>query len=127
AIEAFVGPSAILMALMLSGLPGQRFTFHGYLNKDQDKRVQQLRQIEKQSKEQKATQLFIEAPYRNSHTLQSICDTMQDSTMVCVAWDLTLPTQGVVCHKNSSFKDSPFPQIHKEPAIFLIYAGNPVD
>jgi len=125
-IEAFVGPSSLMMALMLSGLPGQRFSFQGYLSRAQDKRVQQLRQLEKTSKEQDSTQIFIEAPYRNAHTLQSICETLDDSTIVCVAWDLTMPTQGIVCQKNGAIKKCPLPQIDKKPAIFLIYAGNPM-
>jgi 16S rRNA (cytidine1402-2'-O)-methyltransferase len=125
-IEAFPGPSSIFMALMLSGLPGQRFSFHGYLDRNPEKLRQQLRSLEKTSMEFNATQIFMEAPYRNGHTLKALCETVQDSTMVCVAWDLTMPSQGIVCHKNSAFKKSPLPQIDKKPAIFLLYAGNPL-
>jgi 16S rRNA (cytidine1402-2'-O)-methyltransferase len=125
-IQAFPGPSSIFMALMLSGLPGQRFSFHGYLHRNPEKLKAEMRKLEKTSSECDATQIFMEAPYRNGHTLKALCETMQDSTMVCVAWDLTLPSQGIVCHKNSAFKKSPLPLIDKKPAIFLIYAGNPL-
>lgn len=126
-IETFPGPCSITMALMLSGLPGQRFQFHGYLHKQPERRVAEIKDLEKQSKDKNATQLFIETPYRNKHTLEALCTTLQESTWICIAWDLTMPTQGIVCQKIAAFKKSPLPIIDKKPAIYLIYAGNPAD
>lgn len=123
-IEAHMGPSSVILALMLSGLPAQRFAFHGYLAREPQGREKEIIALEKQSRQNFATQLFIEAPYRNKYTLQALVDTLQDTTHLCVAWDLTLPTQKVVCQKVASLKKSPLPNLEKKPAIFLIYSGS---
>ena len=119
-VQAFVGPSSILMSLMLSGLPGQQFTFHGYIEKDQSKRQHQIRQMERTAKETNYTQIFIETPYRNRHTLESLLETLNDSTWLCAAWDLTLSTQGIVSQPVALWKKSPLPNLDKKNAIFLI-------
>lgn len=119
-IQAFVGPSSILLALMLSGLPGQHFTFNGYLDKDPTKRKQQIKQLEKESLKAQYTQIFIETPYRNVHTLQSLVETLSETTKLCVAWDLTLPTQGILSQSIALWKKSPLPNLEKKAAIFLI-------
>ena len=95
-IQAFVGPSAILMALMLSGLPGQKFFFQGYLNKDPAKRKDQIKHLLRQSREERATQIFMEAPYRNQHALETLLQTLPDEAWLSLAWDLTMPGQSVV-------------------------------
>lgn len=119
-IQAFVGPSAILMALMLSGMPGQRFSFRGYLPKDEAGRKAEVRKLEQASSATQATQIFIEAPYRNAMTLADIVATLNDKTWLCVAWDLTLPTQGVMSQPIAHWKKCPLPNIDKKPAIFLV-------
>jgi 16S rRNA (cytidine1402-2'-O)-methyltransferase len=118
-VQAFVGPSSILLALMLSGLQGQRFCFLGYLEQDPGKRKRQIIQLESISKRENATQIFIETPYRNRHLLESLVETLSDETDLCVAWDLTLPTQGIVTQPVKVWKKSPLPNIEKKPAIFL--------
>lgn len=122
-VQAFVGPSSIIMSLMLSGLPGQQFTFHGYLDKDQEKRQRAIRQMERVSKTDKYTQIFIETPYRNAHTLASLLESLEDTTWLCVAWELTMPTQGVLSQPVALWKKSPLPNLEKKNAIFLISAG----
>ncbi|MFI0434751.1 MAG: SAM-dependent methyltransferase [Parachlamydiaceae bacterium] len=119
-IQAFVGPSSILFALMLSGLPGQKFFFHGYLEKSPDKRKEQIKQLAHQSQKENATQLFIEAPYRNVHTLDTLLQTLPDHAWLCVAWDLTLPTQGVMTQRIAQWKKCSPPNIDKKPTIFLM-------
>lgn len=120
AVQAFVGPSSILLALMQSGLPGQKFTFHGYLDANQEKRQKQISALENSSKGY--TQIFIETPYRNKHMLESLLETLQPDTWLCVAWDLTLPTQGVLSQPVSLWKKSPLPNLEKKNAIFLFNA-----
>lgn len=122
-IQAFSGPSSILLALMASGLPGQRFYFAGYLDKEPHKREVEMRDLEKRSKADDSTQIFIEAPYRNKHTLESLLNTLHDRTQLCVGWDLTLPTQGLVSQSVHLWKKSPPPNLDKKNAIFLIYAS----
>lgn len=118
-IQAFVGPSSILMALMLSGLPGQKFFFHGYLDKKPEARKKQIKQLADQARTEKATQIFMEAPYRNRHTLESLVLSLPETAFLSVAWDLTLPTQGVVTQSVQQWKKSSLPNIDKKPAIFL--------
>lgn len=122
AVQAFVGPSSITLALMLSGLSGQRFTFHGYLDKEPEKRQHQIRRIEHTARTDNYTQIFIETPYRNKHTLQSLLETLSDNTLLCVAWDLTMPTQGIVSQSVALWKKSPPPNLDKKNAIFLVAA-----
>ena len=117
-VKAFVGPSSIMLALMLSGLPGQHFTFHGYLEKDKNKRRQQIAHLERQS----GTHIFIEAPYRNQQTLELLLETLHPNTMLCVAWELTMPDQGILSQPVHIWKKSPMPNLHKKNAIFLFIA-----
>jgi 16S rRNA (cytidine1402-2'-O)-methyltransferase len=121
-VQAFVGPSSILMALMLSGLPGQRFAFHGYLDRVPEKRKQQIKHLVQQSKQEEATQIFMEAPYRNKHSFEALLEHLPANTILCVAWDLTMPTQGVVSQSVANWKKGTPPNLEKKPAIFLIYA-----
>jgi 16S rRNA (cytidine1402-2'-O)-methyltransferase len=121
-IQSFVGPSSILTALMLSGFSGQKFTFHGYLPKDSIKLKKTFQLLEKQAQQEGSTQIFMEAPYRNTKTLEAMMETLKPETQVCIAWDLTLPTQGIVSQKVGVLKKSPLPNIDKKPTIFLISA-----
>lgn len=122
--KAFVGPSSILLALMLSGLPGQKFFFQGYLDKDPSKRQVQVKALVKQSQSEQATQLVMEVPYRNRHTLDTLLQTLPETAWLCVAWDLTLPTQGVMTQTISQWKKCSLPQIDKKPAIFIFYISS---
>jgi len=121
-IQAFIGPSSILLALMLSGLPGQRFAFHGYLDRDQGKRLKEISQLEKRSREEKSTQMFMETPYRNEQTLEALLKTLDDETFLCVAWEITMPDQGILSQPVRIWKKSPLPNLDKRNALFLISA-----
>jgi len=120
-IQAFVGPSAIMLALMLSGFPGQKFYFHGYLNRESKARDVHLKSMAQNSEREQSTQIFMEAPYRNQHSLQAAIENLPDHAWFCVAWDLTLPTQGVVSQTIASWKKCTLPNLDKKPAIFLVY------
>lgn len=120
AVEAYVGPSSIVMALMLSGFSGQQFTFHGYLERDAKKLQGQLQQIEQEMRRTKYTQIWMEAPYRSDAMLDTVLQTLAPSTLLCVAWDLTLPTQGVVTQPMHQWKQHLRPELNKRNAIFLM-------
>ncbi len=123
-VQAFTGPSSITLALMLSGLSGQNFTFHGYLPKDKEDAIQALLKHQHQSQEQKATQIYIEVPHHNDDTLRNLIDTLSNNTQLCVAWDLTLSKQGVMCHPISAWKKLQVPNLHKRCAIYLFQSTN---
>jgi len=115
-----VGPSSILMAMMSSGMNGQNFAFNGYLPIDQKERKQEIKRLEKLSYEHGQSQLFIETPYRNDKMLQNIVETVHPNTMICIACDITLPTEYIVT-KPASFWKTNAPDLHKRPAIFIIH------
>jgi len=123
AIQAFVGPSSIMLSLMLSGLPGQCFNFHGYLDSKPEKRRQELVLLEQSSKKKGSTEIFIETPYRNKHMMETLFSTLHDDTWVSIASDLTLNTQSVVTQPISAWKKCTPPNLDKKPAIFLINAN----
>jgi len=107
-----IGPSSILMALMASGLGGQRFTFHGYLPAQEPERSQTIRELEKTARKENATQLFIETPYRSAALLDALATTLAPETWVSVGTDLSLPTQSIATRpakawleKSASVKD----------------------
>jgi 16S rRNA (cytidine1402-2'-O)-methyltransferase len=122
-IQAYVGPSSVTLALMLSGLSGQSFHFLGYLEREQSKREKQIKDLEKRSRVEHTTMIAIETPFRNQALLESLVATLDESTSLCVAWDLTLPTQGIVSQKVALWKKSPLPNLEKRVAIFLFDAS----
>ncbi|HRD55685.1 MAG TPA: SAM-dependent methyltransferase [Parachlamydiaceae bacterium] len=122
-VQAFIGPSSIMLSLMLSGLPGQHFTFNGYLNTTPEKRKLEILKLEQNSKKTGSTEIFIETPYRNKHLLDSLLETLHDDTWIAVASDLTLPTQSVISQPKALWKKGTLPNLEKKAAIFLINAG----
>ncbi len=116
-IETFSGPSSVLFALVLSGLGGQHFTFHGYLPKQEDLLVQELKRIEKI----KSTHLFIETPYRNQRLLETILSALDARTWLCIACDLTLPSQFVQTKRLKEWKLAK-PDLNKRPTVFALKA-----
>jgi 16S rRNA (cytidine1402-2'-O)-methyltransferase len=93
AVIPLVGPSSILLALMASGLGGQRFAFHGYLPAKEPERTQKIRELEKIARRDHATQLFIETPYRSFSLLEALIATLGPDTLISAGADLTLPGQ----------------------------------
>ena len=114
-----VGPSSILLALMSSGMNGQSFTFNGYLPIDRSERKNKLKQLERISTEQNQSQIFIETPYRNNKMLEDICAILQNQTRVCIACDITLPTEYIKTKTVTEWKQVTV-DLHKRPAIFII-------
>lgn len=92
-VVPLIGPSSILLALMGSGLGGQRFAFHGYLPAKEPARSQKIRELEKAARRERATQLFIETPYRSAALLEALCGALAPETLVSVGADLSLPGQ----------------------------------
>lgn len=118
-VKAFVGPCSFVLALMLSGLPAQRFAFHGYLPHDP---IEKIKRLEIQSKREESTQICMEAPHRNEQLLKSLLKTLSHQTKLCIAWELTMPTQGVETRTVSEWKKRVLPNTHKKPTIFLFFA-----
>jgi 16S rRNA (cytidine1402-2'-O)-methyltransferase len=119
-VVPLVGPSSIVLALMASGMNGQSFAFNGYIPIDKNERKAALKRLERLSFEQNQTQLFIETPYRNDQIMEDICKNLHDATRVCVACDITLPTEYIVTQTVKEWKNTNV-VLHKRPAIFVIH------
>jgi 16S rRNA (cytidine1402-2'-O)-methyltransferase len=78
------GPSAVIAALTVAGLPTDAFLFKGFLPHKSKKRQDLLRQL----KEIRETLIFYESPHRLSKTLKDILETLGDREMV-LARELT--------------------------------------
>jgi 16S rRNA (cytidine1402-2'-O)-methyltransferase len=94
-VVPLIGPSSILLALMASGLGGQRFAFHGYLPAKEPERSQVIRTLEQTARRERATQLFIETPYRSAALLDALAQTLAPTTLISVGADLSLPGQWI--------------------------------
>ena len=116
-----VGPSAILLALMASGLDGQRFAFHGYLPKDESELAAKLKDLESRSRTERQTQIFIETPYRNDRLLGALLARCAPSTRICVASDITTSGESILTRTVADWKKRT-PTIGRKPSVFLLLA-----
>lgn len=121
-VMPLVGPSAILLALMASGLNGQRFSFHGYLPIDNAERMRRIRELEAESRRQDMTQVFIETPYRNDALLKTLLEQCTPSTRLCVAANLQCPDESVRSDSIAGWRHT-HQAIGKRPAVFLLLAA----
>lgn len=116
-----IGPNSMLLALMASGMNGQNFQFVGYLPVRPPERIKMIKELELQSQKKKQTQLFIETPYRNNQVLNDILANCKDQTQLCIAADITAPEEFIKTKTVKEWKKA-IPELHKRPAIFLLYA-----
>jgi 16S rRNA (cytidine1402-2'-O)-methyltransferase len=125
-VRPLVGPSSLLLAVMASGLNGQSFAFNGYLPTDAAQRTKRIQQLEQRSRSEKQTQLLIETPYRNGAMLEALVAACQPGTLICVATDLSLPTETVLTQTAAKWKAQmaagKAPDFHKKPTVFLFLA-----
>lgn len=115
AVEALVGPSSLILALQLSGLNGQEFSFYGYLPRELPDLEKKVRELERRP----GTKIWIEAPYRSAKMLEFLKKILQPNTRLCVAVSLTSPRQRVISQTVLKWKNFSFP-LEKEPAVFLL-------
>lgn len=115
-----VGPSSILLALMGSGMNGQSFAFNGYLPIEKSEKKTALKNLERLSSDKNQTQIFIETPYRNNKLLEDIVQALQPSTHLCIASDITLPTEYIKTLRIQDWKKTKI-DLHNRPTIFIIH------
>ncbi len=125
-VKPLVGPSSLLLAVMASGLNGQSFAFNGYLPTDAALRGKRIKELENRSRSEKQTQLLIETPYRNAAMLDALIAHCQPGTLVCVATDLSLPSESIRTLTAANWKallgSGKAPDLHKKPTVFLLLA-----
>lgn len=119
-VVPLVGPSSILLALMASGLNGQKYSFMGYLPVDKHERRRKIKELEARSLKDKTTFIFIETPYRNSRLIEDLIQTLRPNTLLCIAADLTGPNQFIRTMKTADWARENSVSLDKVPAIFLI-------
>jgi 16S rRNA (cytidine1402-2'-O)-methyltransferase len=113
-----VGPSSILLALMASGLNGQRFAFHGYLPIEAKDCARVIRELEKESQQKNQTQIFIETPYRNNHLKALLLKNLNPDASLCIAADITGAHESIQTRSIKEWKSSSN-ELAKTPALFL--------
>tara|TARA_B100000214_G_scaffold360596_1_gene323162 strand:+ start:6775 stop:7479 length:705 start_codon:yes stop_codon:yes gene_type:complete len=118
-IIPLVGPSSIILALISSGMNGQNFTFNGYLPINKKERIKKIKQLEELSKKTQQTQIFMETPYRNMQLLETLLQTCNNNTKLCIASNITLTNQNIKTREVIEWKKRQI-NIHKKPTIFLI-------
>lgn len=119
-VVPLVGPSSILLAIMASGMNGQSFAFNGYIPIDKADKKAALKNLEKLSQDKSQSQIFIETPYRNNKMLEDILQALQPSTYLCIASDITLPTEYIKTMRASEWKNAKI-DLHNRPTIFIIH------
>ncbi len=117
-VVPLVGPSSLLLAMMASGLNGQNFAFNGYLPIDKQERKKAIKELERKAFEGQS-QLFIETPYRNQQMFSELVSTLQKSTLLCIATDITLPTESIRTQSIQDWKQMDV-NLQKRPTIFII-------
>ena len=120
-VVPLVGPSSIVLALMASGLEGQRFAFCGYLPRDPAERKSAIQKLERRSRSERETEIFIETPYRNDAMLAALLEACAEGTRLCVAANLTLPDEMIRTRSIGEWRRSPM-LLGKRPAVFLLLA-----
>ena len=120
-VVPLVGPSAILLALMASGMNGQQFEFCGYLPVEDAARANRLQQLERESRSSGVTRIFIETPYRNQRMLASILRHCDAKTMLSVATGLTGPGACIISQRVSAWRKAGV-ELPRVPAVFLLSA-----
>ncbi len=119
-VNPLIGPSSIFLALMASGFNGQKFAFNGYLPIEENEKITQIKFYESLISKQDQTQIFIETPYRNNKLLDELIKILKPETYLCIAADITLPTQVIKTLKIKNWKTQKI-DLHKRPCIFLLY------
>ena len=119
-VVPLVGPSSILLAMMGSGMNGQSFAFNGYLPIDKSDKKTALKNFEKFSQDKNQSQIFIETPYRNNKLLEDILQILQPNTHLCIACDITLPTEYIKTYKVADWKKTKI-DLHNRPTIFIVH------
>ena len=122
-VKPLIGPSSLLLALMASGLEGQRFAFHGYLPAREPERGSRIVELERESVRLQQTQIFIETPYRNQALFNALLLACRPKTRLCLATDLTLSSEKISTRHVAEWKAASPPDLDKRPTVFLLLAG----
>ena len=79
-VKAVPGPSAVISALAISGLPTGRFTFEGFLSVNKKSRMEHLESVKNETR----TMIFYEAPHKLNATLRDMLGTFGNRSIAIV-------------------------------------------
>ena len=116
-----VGPSAIFLSLMASGLNGQHFAFQGYLPIQSKEAAKAIKDLEKESRIRNQTQIFIETPYRNNTLFANLVRNLMPETQLCLAVDVTGEQEFILTQSVKKWRLQSI-DLPKNPAVFLFLA-----
>ena len=122
-VTPLVGPSSLLLALMASGLDGQRFAFAGYLPMKEPQRAKAIRDLETRSRAARETQIAIETPFRNQALYEALTAILQPATRLALAIDLTLPSASNRMKTVAAWRREPAPLLARRQIVFLFLAS----
>jgi 16S rRNA (cytidine1402-2'-O)-methyltransferase len=123
-VRPLVGPSSVLLALMASGMNGQRFRFLGYLPQPAEALALSLKRTERDASDGE-TQIFIETPYRTERLFEAILAQCADSTRLCLALDLGSASELTIARRIGQWRALPpseRPLLRGRPAVFLLHS-----
>jgi 16S rRNA (cytidine1402-2'-O)-methyltransferase len=110
------------MALMASGLNGQRFAFHGYLPIDARELSQAIKNLERESRAKNQTQILIETPYRNNSVVKALLQGLHENTRLTIAMDITGTNEFIATHPIAEWRKIK-KEFLKAPAVYLFLAS----
>ncbi len=119
-VVPLVGPSSIIMAVMASGLSGQSFAFNGYLPVKEPERTRAIKRLEARAVNEQQSQLFIEAPYRNTKLAEQILASCGANTRLSIACDITSKEEYIRTATIAEWRKQGLPEINKRPTIFIL-------
>ncbi|SKC83717.1 16S rRNA (cytidine(1402)-2'-O)-methyltransferase [Maledivibacter halophilus] len=118
-VEVLPGASAVVTALVASGLNTNRFSFEGFLDRNRKKRRERLELLRKDDR----TIIFYESPHRLLHTLKDIEELLDDRYMV-VARELTKKFEEIIRGKVSYIIEYFKENTPKGEFVILMEGGN---
>ncbi len=118
-VHPLIGPSALLLGLMASGLNGQRFSFQGYLPVERPQRRQEIERLARRSAAERETVLLIETPYRNQAMAEALLEALPADARLCIAADLAGPEESIATRPVNAWRARPPRLPRKLPAVFL--------
>jgi 16S rRNA (cytidine1402-2'-O)-methyltransferase len=118
-VMPYVGPSSLLLALMGSGLNGNKFSYNAYVPAKNPDRIAAIRKLCEAVRNTEASQIFIEAPYRNDALMQDIVQHAPPQMKLSVACDLQTAQQFLQTKTIAEWKHD-MPKLHKKPTVFIL-------
>lgn len=118
-VRPLPGNNSLILGLMASGLNGNQFTYHGYFPIDLQALKSQLKSLFPMI-EKGYTQIFIETPYRNRKTLETLLRLLPAGYRLSVSAGLLTESEDIRTMTISEWKTTDTTYLHKTPAVYYI-------